>query len=126
MAVKKEHFTRQWVCMVVRSGYHNGAYCSPADPHGSDWGCCYRNEISWTDEQIKRVFGSSAQDSEDWTEEDRFADFRDAYDYARSHFTLAAHAHAKVDRREAYWIWKTIQHGFEQQERTDEREQVSE
>lgn len=56
-------------------------------------------------------------DQQDWTEEDRFAAFRDAYEYARSHFSQAAQAHAKVNRREAYRIWRTIQYGFERQER---------
>ena len=34
-----------WVCAVVRSGYHNGAGCSPRDPH-EDWDCQYRYETS--------------------------------------------------------------------------------
>ncbi len=47
-----EYFTRRWVCEVVRSGYHNGAGCSPKDPHG-DWNCCYRYEISMTEAQYE-------------------------------------------------------------------------
>lgn len=39
-------FTRRWVCGVGRSGYHNGANCSPDDPHLNGWGCSYRWEAS--------------------------------------------------------------------------------
>ena len=35
-----------WVCGVVRSGYHNGAGCRPSDPHGGDWSCGFRAEVS--------------------------------------------------------------------------------
>jgi hypothetical protein len=28
----------RWICQVVRGGYHNGSWCSPADPHGG-WDC---------------------------------------------------------------------------------------
>lgn len=45
---------KRWVCEVVRSGYHNGAGCSPKDPHG-EWNCCYRYEISLTQEQYDRL-----------------------------------------------------------------------
>jgi hypothetical protein len=44
-------FSRHWVCYVVRSGYHNGAKCTPLDPH-DDWSCGYRTEASLTDEQL--------------------------------------------------------------------------
>jgi len=47
------------VCNVTRSGYHNGAGCSPRDPHNAAvWGCGYRHEltISLTDDQMKKVF----------------------------------------------------------------------
>lgn len=30
----------QWICAVVRSGYHNGAACAPEEPH-LYWGCGY-------------------------------------------------------------------------------------
>lgn len=46
--VKEHDFEKRWVCQVVRSGYHNGANCSPNAPHG-DWGCEYRYEISWSE-----------------------------------------------------------------------------
>jgi hypothetical protein len=49
----------------------------------------------------------------DWTEEPRFAAFREAYAYATTHFSSAASAFAKVDRREAYRIWHAIQLGME-------------
>ncbi len=29
----------RWVCGVVASGFHNGAHCTPDDPHGGRWGC---------------------------------------------------------------------------------------
>lgn len=29
----------EWVCMVVHTGFHNGAGCSPEEPHGDDWEC---------------------------------------------------------------------------------------
>jgi hypothetical protein len=48
----------------------------------------------------------------DWTEESRFEEFRAAYSEARRS-TAAARSHMKVDRRDAYWIWKTIQHAME-------------
>jgi hypothetical protein len=51
--------------------------------------------------------------AEDWTEQPRFADFREAYAYATNHFSMAIRAHAKVDRCDAYRIWHTIQLGME-------------
>ena len=50
----RDSFIRRWVCQVVRSGYHNGAHCTPDDPH-YDWGCGYRVEASLTDEQWKAM-----------------------------------------------------------------------
>jgi hypothetical protein len=44
-------FTRHWVCYVTRSGFHNGASCTPVDPH-EEWGCGFRTEASFTDEQL--------------------------------------------------------------------------
>jgi hypothetical protein len=46
-------FDRRWVCMVVRTGYHNGCRCTPSDPHGG-WGCEYRWEASLTDAEARR------------------------------------------------------------------------
>lgn len=41
---------RQWVCGVVRSGFHNGAGCNPSDDcHDSSWGCGFRFELSIAD-----------------------------------------------------------------------------
>jgi hypothetical protein len=37
----------KWVCGVVRSGYHNGAKCTPSDPHDPSWKCAYRYELSY-------------------------------------------------------------------------------
>lgn len=37
----RDLFERRWRCGVTASGYHNGAGCTPGDPHG-DWGCGYR------------------------------------------------------------------------------------
>ena len=34
-------FVRQWRCEVYDSGYHNGVFCDPEDPHGG-WACGYR------------------------------------------------------------------------------------
>lgn len=51
-------FSRHWVCQVVRSGYHNGARCSPSDPH-EGWGCAYRWESSLPDlPQIREALES--------------------------------------------------------------------
>jgi lysozyme family protein len=59
--VPMHHFARKWVCMVVRSGYHNGAACTPDDPHGSTvWGCAYRYEVTYreaTFAQLERIGG---------------------------------------------------------------------
>lgn len=58
--------------------------------------------------------GKSWERPEDhWINEDRFAQFRDAYGYARSHFSLAAEGFGKVDIIDAYYIWHTIQTGME-------------
>jgi hypothetical protein len=45
---------KHWVCEVVRSGFHNGAMCSPSDPH-DDWGCAYKHEASMSEAQFKRL-----------------------------------------------------------------------
>ena len=44
--VPVEAFARHWVCGVTRSGYHNGARCSPTDPHDEYWCCGWRYEAS--------------------------------------------------------------------------------
>lgn len=49
-----DYFHRHWVCVVVRSGFHNGAECRPEDPHGG-WDCGWRHEASLTDEAWQRV-----------------------------------------------------------------------
>lgn len=36
----------RWVCEVVRSGYRNGAGCSPMHPHEGSWDCRMRAELS--------------------------------------------------------------------------------
>lgn len=36
-----EQRVTRWACVVVESGYHNGARCTPDEPH-ADWGCGYR------------------------------------------------------------------------------------
>lgn len=55
LKIRKVDLDRRWVCYVVRSGYHNGAHCTPRDPHGATWNCGYRNEfnVSMTDEQME-------------------------------------------------------------------------
>jgi hypothetical protein len=35
----------KWVCLVVRSGYHNGAGCTSLEPHLA-WGCGWRYELT--------------------------------------------------------------------------------
>lgn len=35
-------FERRWRCGVVASGFHNGALCSPSDPHDNSWDCGWR------------------------------------------------------------------------------------
>lgn len=47
--------SRHWVCFVVRTSYHNGAKCSESDPHGDDWRCGWRNELSLDDEAWKTL-----------------------------------------------------------------------
>ncbi len=50
---------RRWVCSVLRSGYHNGATCLPADPH-EGWGCGFRWEMSLHDTPtIREMLGVS-------------------------------------------------------------------
>lgn len=58
-----------------------------------------------------------ANSSGSWINEDRFAPFREALNYARGHFSRAAFAFAKVTPEDAYWIHATIQHGFDRQRR---------
>jgi hypothetical protein len=48
-----------------------------------------------------------------WINEDRFAQFRDAYGYARGHFSVAAEAFGKIDIVDAYRIWHCLQTGME-------------
>lgn len=50
-----DRFTRRWVCQVVRTGFHNGARCSPDDPHDPSWRCGWRNEASLNDDQMKVI-----------------------------------------------------------------------
>jgi len=45
--------TKRWVCEVQSSGYHNGATCSPDDPH-EGWRCEYRYEFSVPATRIER------------------------------------------------------------------------
>lgn len=42
--------TQRWVCIVARSGYHNGSHCTASDPHDG-WGCGWRWEVSLTEEE---------------------------------------------------------------------------
>jgi hypothetical protein len=58
MSALSESFRRVWRCNVVASGYHNGAHCTPDDPHGG-WGCGYRHVAVLTDEQWDRLVTGS-------------------------------------------------------------------
>jgi len=40
LAELRKLFHRFWRCEVFSSGYHNGAKCTPDDPHGG-WSCQY-------------------------------------------------------------------------------------
>lgn len=52
--IPKDQLTLRWVCQVVRSGYHNGAQCSPGEPHDHDyWGCEWRMELSISREECR-------------------------------------------------------------------------
>lgn len=52
MPVPASWFRREWVCKVVESGYHNGAHCSPNDPHSLfEWGCGYYWRASFSDQR---------------------------------------------------------------------------
>ena len=52
----RDYFQKRWVCQVVRSGFHNGAGCTPGNAH-VDWECGYRYEVSLTaDQMFKRVY----------------------------------------------------------------------
>ena len=42
----REASVKRWICEVVRSGYHNGAHCSPVDPH-EGWNCGYFYEYTY-------------------------------------------------------------------------------
>lgn len=45
-------FDRRWLCQVVASGFHNGASCTPDDPHHG-WGCGFRwTAAPLTDRQV--------------------------------------------------------------------------
>jgi hypothetical protein len=46
---------RHWVCQVVRTGFHNGAFCNESDPH-KDWDCGWRHELSLTEAQYQKIF----------------------------------------------------------------------
>lgn len=48
-AIPAAWFRREWVCKVVDSGYHNGAHCTPNDPHGGLWNCGYFWRASFAD-----------------------------------------------------------------------------
>lgn len=53
MKALRDVATKRWVCGVVRSGYHNGAGCSPEDPHRG-WGCGYYYEYRIRADRIEK------------------------------------------------------------------------
>jgi hypothetical protein len=70
--------------------------------------------------------GDGARDAEAaWIAEPRFAGFRQAYDYARSHFSRALGAFGKVTRSDAYLIHGCIQRGLDEQAREQGKTQIS-
>lgn len=57
-------FERVWDCEVVRTGYHNGAVCTPGEPHGG-WNCGYVWKFpSMTDAEARR-FGLITDSTKD-------------------------------------------------------------
>lgn len=54
--IPKEVLYRRWVCEVMRSGFHNGARCTPDDPHGGRWQCAwyYERLLRLTEAQYNR------------------------------------------------------------------------
>ncbi|MGH3518828.1 MAG: hypothetical protein ACRDQ7_15700 [Haloechinothrix sp.] len=44
--LRDDSVVRNWVCNVVRSGYHNGAHCGPREPHTGEWRCGWRYELA--------------------------------------------------------------------------------
>lgn len=55
--VLREVFERRWDCVVVSSGYNNGASCEDDkdDPHGAPWNCGYRWSANLTDKQAREM-----------------------------------------------------------------------
>jgi hypothetical protein len=54
-APMQELFSREWWCEVNKSGYHNGVYCDPSDPHDGRWSCGYRwTTAPMTDEEARK------------------------------------------------------------------------
>lgn len=45
-------FHKEWVCVVVDSGFHNGARCTPEDPHGGTWQCQWQYRAVMTEERF--------------------------------------------------------------------------
>ena len=54
--IDKDSFTKQWVCEVFSTGYHNGARCTPKSPH-PDWNCGWRHvlHLSYVSSQIGKI-----------------------------------------------------------------------
>ncbi len=56
LMIPEHHFDRRWTCRVVSSGYHNGAHCTPSEPHNKEvWSCGYRTTISMSDLYMESV-----------------------------------------------------------------------
>jgi hypothetical protein len=58
--IDKDSFTKQWVCEVFSSGYHNGARCTPKHPHLTGWNCGWRYvlHLSYDEASFKKEFGN--------------------------------------------------------------------
>lgn len=60
-------FERRWRCEVFSSGFHNGATCTPGDPHGGRWSCEYRWIAGALTEQQARDYGLITEAVEETT-----------------------------------------------------------
>lgn len=55
----------RWVCTVVASGFHNGAPCTPDEPHGGNWSCGWfyrlRTRASSSDSRLQVTYVEEAK-----------------------------------------------------------------
>lgn len=52
-----------WSCGVFDSGAHNGARCTPEDPHGGWWRCGYKYKFTADAEVVEKIAAYTTEGS---------------------------------------------------------------